>query len=217
MLLQVNDMLHYTKSLMNYLSSQIANGRWEEVRKALETSQSISSMDEAHEQYLDQLLNKFFLLDKHTTVIQYILTTFNHIMRYVSQVDELVTVLARKHTSRSSSLSNLRRSSLGRELTGDKDEDQSEHDEDEATGLQATTAQPALLGKEHKQLNEELAKSASEFKRQSHFLVVMLTAMHKHGASPHVAEILTQLNFNYFYHKQEHHHAPAVLTRAAPR
>ncbi|KAF1321084.1 Gamma-tubulin complex, dgrip91/spc98 component, partial [Globisporangium splendens] len=214
-LLQINDMLHYTKSLMNYLSSQIANGRWEEVRKVLETSQSISSMDEAHEQYLDQLLNKFFLLDKHTTVIQYILTTFNHIMRYVSQVDELVKALARKYTSRSSSSSDVRRSSLGEEMTGD--EDHSDHDEDGAAGLQDTTAQPTLLGKQHKQLNEELVKSASEFKRQSHFLVVMLTAMHKHGASPHVAEILTQLNFNFFYHQQEHHHAPAAFTRVTPR
>ncbi|CAI5715400.1 unnamed protein product [Peronospora destructor] len=53
-------------------------------------------------------------------------------------------------------------------------------------------------------LRSEMTTSSKEFKRQSHFLVVMLTAMQKNGASPHVNEIVAQLNYNYFYHQEEH-------------
>lgn len=73
-LVQVNDMLHYTKSLMNYLSSQVSasipeiifarsfvsnlpsfsnnvtlcmqvsNTNWDDIRKVLETSESIATV-----------------------------------------------------------------------------------------------------------------------------------------------------------------------------
>ena len=52
-------------------------------------------------------------------------------------------------------------------------------------------------------LYSEMTRRSREFKRQSHVLVVMLTAMQKHGAFPHVNEIVTELNYNYFYHEQE--------------
>ncbi|TYZ68713.1 hypothetical protein PybrP1_006758, partial [[Pythium] brassicae (nom. inval.)] len=163
----LNDMLHYTKSLLNYLSSQVANTGWDDVRRVLETSESLVAMDRAHEQYLDQLLSKFFLLDKHKTVVQYILTTFNHIMRFTSHVDELVKAVER----------NLPHYFPG---SGAASSDSS------AVPSRKPPAPLSILHRsEHRLLHDEMAKSASEFKRQSHFLVVMLTAMHKHGASPH--------------------------------
>ncbi|EEY62030.1 uncharacterized protein PITG_14021 [Phytophthora infestans T30-4] len=157
-LLQSADMLHYTKSLLSYLTSQVSRKGWSKYRDTLKCSRRLAEMDATHEQYLDYLLNRFFLLDKHATVIQYILTTFNHILRFVRQVDAFVSAV------------------------------------------------PSVRLPEHpdfRVLQSEMARNAKEFKRQSHFLVVMLTAMQKHGASPHVNEIVTQLNYNYFYHQQE--------------
>ncbi|POM69910.1 LOW QUALITY PROTEIN: Hypothetical protein PHPALM_13760, partial [Phytophthora palmivora] len=91
LLIQIADMLHYTKSLLSYLTSQIANEEWFKSQHILQSSRSLAEMDAIHEQYLDHLLSRFFLLDKHATVIQYILTTFNHILRFVGQVDEFVS------------------------------------------------------------------------------------------------------------------------------
>ncbi|KAG4243388.1 hypothetical protein PC116_g8744 [Phytophthora cactorum] len=88
LLIQSADMLHYTKSLLSYLTSQISSEGWSKYRDTLQSSRSLAEMDATHEQYLDHLLNRFFLLDKHATVIQYILTTFNHILRFVRQVNE---------------------------------------------------------------------------------------------------------------------------------
>lgn len=139
-------------------------------------------------------------------MIQYILTTFNHIMRFVSQVDELVNTVER----------NIPRYFPGittKNVPIDLDEfnyDEELKDGDEISALPSSERaqqdghhQHILLRREHKVINDEITKAASEFRRQSHFLVVMLTAMEKHGASPHVAEILTQLNFNFFYHQPE--------------
>eukprot|EP00644_Phytophthora_capsici_P002759 jgi/Phyca11/553752/estExt2_Genewise1Plus.C_PHYCAscaffold_550057 len=161
LLIQSADMLHYTKSLLSYLASQISNEEWLKYRQVMQTSQSLTEMNEAHERYLDHLLSRFFLLDKHATVIQYILTTFNHILRFVGQVDEFVSAIDRNmHTIR-------------------------------------------LLGHpDFRVLQSEMTRSSTEFKRQSHFLVVMLTAMQKHSASPHVNEVVTHLNYNYFYHQR---------------
>ncbi|ETP43587.1 hypothetical protein F442_09699 [Phytophthora nicotianae P10297] len=208
LLIQSADMLHYTKSLLSYLTSQvgydprqsiepgcihfynirrqIASAGWLKYRHILQSSRSLAEMDATHEQYLDLLLNRFFLLDKHATVIQYILTTFNHILRFVRQVDEFVSAVDR----------NMQK--YFPDYCSDEDSDQL------ATPRVGKAPSVRLL--EHpdfRSLESELARSSREFKRQSHFLVVMLTAMPKHGASPHVNEIVTQLNYNYFYHQQE--------------
>ncbi|POM63169.1 hypothetical protein PHPALM_27566 [Phytophthora palmivora] len=144
-------------------------------------------MDAIHEQYLDHLLSRFFLLDKHATVIQYILTTFNHILRFVGQVDEFV-------------------SAVGRNMTKYFPDNASDKKSD-----RKTLSIRLLEHSDFRILKSEIERSSKEFKRQSHFLVVMLSAMQKHGASPHVIEIVTQLNFNYFYHQQDHR------SRAQPR
>lgn len=124
-------------------------------------------------------------------MIQYILTTFNHIMRFVSHVDELVHRLERTATD-------MARASTSVTTTA----------RSVATGSKPQVSWDVRFHDDHALLHDEIAKSASEFKRQSHFLVVMLTAMHKHGASPHVAELLTQLNFNDFYHQTQPQHSP---------
>ncbi|KAE9107818.1 hypothetical protein PF005_g22327 [Phytophthora fragariae] len=160
LLIQIADMLHYTKSILNYLTSQVSSEGWSKHCRTLRSSRSLAEMDATHEQYLDHMLNRFFLLDKHAAVVQYILTTFNHILRFVGHVDDFVSAVDR----------NMRKYFPT---------NWSDDDEDTET------------------------RSSNEFKRQSHFLVVMLTAMQKHGASPHVNEIVTQLNYNYFYHQQE--------------
>ncbi|KAG6971496.1 hypothetical protein JG687_00002005 [Phytophthora cactorum] len=147
----------------------------------------MEQMDATHEQYLDHLLNRFFLLDKHATVIQYILTTFNHILRFVRQVNEFVSAVDRNmHYYFPDCCS---------------------EDELDQVASHCAGKVPSVRLLEHsdfRPLQSEMARSSKEFKRQSHFLVVMLTAMQKHGASPHVNEIVTQLNYNYFYHQQEH-------------
>ncbi|KAF4137761.1 Gamma tubulin complex component C-terminal [Phytophthora infestans] len=178
-LLQSADMLHYTKSLLSYLTSQVSRKGWSKYRDTLKCSRRLAEMDATHEQYLDYLLNRFFLLDKHATVIQYILTTFNHILRFVRQVDAFVSAVDRDVQKYFPAYADL----------------------DQQVGKV-----PSVRLLEHpdfRVLQSEMARNAKEFKRQSHFLVVMLTAMQKHGASPHVNEIVTQLNYNYFYHQQE--------------
>lgn len=135
-------------------------------------------------------------------MIQYILTTFNHVMRFVTQVDELVKTVERniQHYFPTSDTSAKRVGATSTEIVG-------------ATA--GVVGGNILFRKEHKLLHDEITKSESEFKRQSHFLVVMLTAMQKHGASPHVAEILTQLNFNYFYHQQDSQQQQPFTQRSA--
>ncbi|KAF1775660.1 Gamma-tubulin complex component protein [Phytophthora cactorum] len=187
LLIQSSDMLHYTKSLLSYLTSQISSEGWSKYRDTLQSSRSLAEMDATHEQYLDHLLNRFFLLDKHATAIQYILTTFNHILRFVRQVNEFV-------------------SAVDRNMHNYFPDCCSEVELDQVTSHCAGKV-PSVWLLEHsdfRPLQSEMARSSKEFKRQSHFLVVMLTAMQKHGASPHVNEIVTQLNYNYFYHQQEH-------------
>lgn len=131
-------------------------------------------------------------------MIQYILTTFNQVMRFVSQLDAFVSNVER----------NMRhyfpQAVQGTPLDQD-DEDYEE--ETKGDNLDPASSGPLLLRREHIQIHEELTKSAAEFKRQAHILVVMLTSMEKHGASPHVSELATQLNFNYFYHRQEQQQA----------
>ncbi|KAL3666872.1 hypothetical protein V7S43_007821 [Phytophthora oleae] len=187
LLIQLADMLHYTKSLLSYLTSQISSEEWPNHRQVMQSSQSLAEMNATHEQYLDLLLSRFFLLDKHATVFQYILTTFNHILRFVSQVDEFVSVVDRNmHTYYPDCWS----------------EDDEEPDP-VTKKYQRKSCNVRLLGHpDFRTLQSEMTRSSAEFKRQSHFLVVMLTAMQKHGASPHVNEIVTQLNYNYFYHHQ---------------
>lgn len=160
-------------------------------------------------------------------MIQYILTTFNHIMRFVSQVDELVNAVERNIPRFFSSATSKNISDLD-EFNYDYDDEESKADGDDSKaggnahsslGI-AQSRQHILLHREHKVINDEITKAASEFKRQSHFLVVMLTAMQKHGASPHVAEILTQLNFNFFYHQpeqQQRHFGSAAIIDTASR
>ncbi|KAG6623529.1 Gamma-tubulin complex, DGRIP91/SPC98 component [Phytophthora cinnamomi] len=168
LLIQIADMLHYTKTILNYLTSQISREGWSKYYHILQSSQSLAEMDATHEQYLDHLLNRFFLLDKHATVIQYILTTFNHILRWSEDGEEF---------------------------------EKTNHRSSKADGTAPKTR--LLLHADFSVLYSDMIRSSNEFKRQSHFLVVMLTAMQKHGASPHVNEIVTQLNYNYFYHQQE--------------
>ncbi|KAK1945919.1 Gamma-tubulin complex component 6 [Phytophthora citrophthora] len=187
LLIQLADMLHYTKSLLSYLTSQISNEEWPKYCQVMQTSQSLAEMNGAHEQYLDHLLNRFFLLDKHATVIQYILTTFNHILRFVGQVDEFVSVVGRNMHS----------------YFPDCWSDDDEESDSITRKSQRKSSNIRLLGHpDFRILQSEMTRSSTEFKRQSHFLVVMLTAMQKHGASPHVNEVVTQLNYNYFYHQQ---------------
>ncbi|GMF24432.1 unnamed protein product [Phytophthora lilii] len=129
-------------------------------------------------------------LVKHATVIQYILTTFNHILRYVGQVDEFVSAVDRNMYKYFPDYS-----------CGENDEESSHVN---SRSLSKGSRSICLLNhSDFRILHAEMSKSSKEFKRQSHFLVVMLTAMQKHGASPHVNEIVTQLNYNYFYHQQE--------------
>lgn len=131
---------------------------------------------------------------QHATVMQYILTTFNLVMRFLSQLDAFVSNVER----------NMRHY-FPQAVQGVEDEDGEEEREEEAKtdDFDSANTGPLLLRKEHTKIHEELSKSAAEFKRQAHILVVMLTSMEKHGASPHVSELATQLNFNYFYHRQE--------------
>ncbi|CAH0484294.1 unnamed protein product [Peronospora farinosa] len=189
LLLQIADMLHYTKSLLSYLTSQISSEGWSGYRRILQSSRSLEEMDATHEEYLDYLLNRFFLLDKHATVIQYILTTFNHILRFVGHVGEFVSVVDRNM-----------RAYFPECWSGNGIEMEQETEK-------CTRKVPSVRLLEHpvfRILRSEMTTSSKEFKRQSHFLVVMLTAMQKHGALPHVNELVTQLNYNYFYHRQEH-------------
>ncbi|KAG1697027.1 hypothetical protein DVH05_017414 [Phytophthora capsici] len=186
LLIQSADMLHYTKSLLSYLASQISNEEWLKYRQVMQTSQSLTEMNEAHERYLDHLLSRFFLLDKHATVIQYILTTFNHILRFVGQVDEFVSAIDRNmHT-------------YFPDCWGEGNEVS-----DSSKKCRRKSSSIRLLGHpDFRVLQSEMTRSSTEFKRQSHFLVVMLTAMQKHSASPHVNEVVTHLNYNYFYHQR---------------
>ncbi|CAI5737724.1 unnamed protein product [Peronospora destructor] len=189
LLLQIADMLHYTKSLLSYLSSQISSEGWSGYRRILQSSRSLEEMDATHEEYLDYLLDRFFLLDKHATVIQYILTTFNHILRFAGHVGEFVSAVDRNM-----------RAYFPECWSGNGNEMEQETEK-------CTRKMPSVRLLEHPDfriLRSEMTTSSKEFKRQSHFLVVMLTAMQKNGASPHVNEIVTQLNYNYFYHQEEH-------------
>lgn len=140
---------------------------------------------------------------QNKTVVQYILTTFNHIMRFTSQADELVKAVECNLPHYVPSSTSVKHT-VGLGVLHDDDDDNSSSRLDSGTGAiqrgKARAPLNILRRSEHKLLQDEMAKSASEFARHSHFLVVMLTAMHKHGASPHIAEILTQLNYNYFYH-----------------
>jgi hypothetical protein len=121
-------------------------------------------------------------------VIQYIFTTFNHILSFVGHVDGFVSAVDR----------NMRKYFPA--WTSDEDAES----EQVARQSMPNKSTSRLLGHpDFRTLHAEIAKRAKEFKRQSHFLVVMLTAMQKHGASPHVNEIVTQLNFNFFYHQPE--------------
>ncbi|OWZ22650.1 hypothetical protein PHMEG_0002630 [Phytophthora megakarya] len=162
----------------------ISSSVWSKHQKILQLSRSLEEMDTIHQQYLDHLLSRFFLLDKHATVIQYILTTFNHILRYVGQLDEFVSV-------------------VGRNLTKYSSDNWNNDDADHSTKKDNLSVR-LLEHSDFRIIKSEMERSSKEFKRQSHFLVVMLTAMEKHGASPHVNEIVTQLNYNYFYHQQQH-------------
>lgn len=119
---------------------------------------------------------------QHATVIQYILSTFNQIMRYVRLLEDVVEVTERHLSARG-----------GWSGVADEDGDTTEA-EDAASMFDLPANTPR---------RESLDKCAGEFKRQSHFLVVMLTAMAKHSASTHVSDILTRLNYNYFYHSQQ--------------
>ncbi|KAL7684613.1 putative gamma-tubulin complex component protein [Plasmopara halstedii] len=177
-LLQIADMLHYTKTLLNYLLSQISSERWSKCRDELQASQSLAEMDAIHEKYLDHLLNRFFLLEKHATVVQYIVTTFNNILCFVGHVEKFAGAVDR----------NLHQyfPSMSFETNRDK-----------------VSSVPLLEHPDFCILRSEMTQSAKNYKRQSHFLVVMLTAMQKHGASKHVEFILTHLNFNYFYHHKD--------------
>lgn len=115
-------------------------------------------------------------------------------MRFISQLDAFVLNVER----------NMRHyfPQAGQGTPFDQNEEDDE-EETKADDLHSASSGPLLLRKEYMKVHEELSKSAAEFKRQSHILVVMLTSMEKHGASPHVSELATQLNFNYFYHRQE--------------
>ncbi|KAI9912963.1 hypothetical protein PsorP6_005193 [Peronosclerospora sorghi] len=135
LLVQIADMLHYTQSVLSYLTSQ------------------------------------------HATVFQYILTTFNHILHFVGHVDEFVSMVDRN---------------LHAYITKSESE-------------QKMASTRFLDHSSFRLLRGEMTTSSTEFQRQAHFLVVMLTSMKKYDASSHVNEILTHLNFNYFYHKLEHH------------
>lgn len=110
---------------------------------------------------------------QHATVIQYILTTFNQVLRYVQLAEELVDAVERRAAAQTPSMTTCKQP------------------DSDIWSIPATRT-----------YRDEMTKCAGEFKRQSHFLVVMLTAMQKHSASTHVGEILTQLNFNYYYHHQ---------------
>ncbi|CAH0521226.1 unnamed protein product [Peronospora belbahrii] len=186
-LLHVADMLHYTKNLLSYLTSQISRERWSKYRQILQSSRSLAEMDATHEEYLDHLLSRFFLLSKHAAVTQRILTTFNHILRYISHVDEFVSVVDRNTQASFPEYWN--------------------DNEMEQDVVKCTCSVPSVLLLGHPEfcvLRSEMARNLKQFQRQSHFLVIVLTSMQKHGASPHVNEILTQLNYNYFYHHQDH-------------
>ncbi|CAI5717342.1 unnamed protein product [Hyaloperonospora brassicae] len=186
LLLRIADMLHYTKSLLHYLTSQVSCKKWLEYRHVLQSSRSLAEMNTVHEEYLDYLLNRFFLLDKHASVIRYILTTFNHILRFVGHVEEFVCAVDRN---------------MHAYLPGHRNEDVSGPEPE-----MRTRAVPGVRILDHpdfRTLYSEMTRRSREFKRQSHVLVVMLTAMQKHGAFPHVNEIVTELNYNYFYHEQE--------------
>ncbi|KAE8916108.1 hypothetical protein PF003_g1006 [Phytophthora fragariae] len=190
LLIQIADMLHYTKSILNYLTSQVSSEGWSKHCRTLRSSRSLAEMDATHEQYLDHMLNRFFLLDKHAAVVQYILTTFNHILRFVGHVDDFVSAVDR----------NMRK--YFPTNWSDDDED-TETRSIVSKGAREAPKTRLLLNPDFRVLYADMIRSSNEFKRQSHFLVVMLTAMQKHGASPHVNEIVTQLNYNYFYHQQE--------------
>lgn len=112
---------------------------------------------------------------------QYILSTFNQIMRYVGLLDDCVTV-------------------SDRFLVVESVQDAENLSTKGSTGrVHSMFTLPGNLER-----CDDLEKCSGEFRRQSHFLVVMLTAMAKHtgNASTHVGEILTRLNYNYFYHDQ---------------
>ncbi|KAG7390177.1 hypothetical protein PHYPSEUDO_008631 [Phytophthora pseudosyringae] len=192
LLIQIADMLHYTKSLLSYLTSQISSEGWSKYQRILQSSRSLAEMDATHEQYLDHLLNRFFLLDKHATVVQYILVTFNHILRFVGQADEFVSAVDR----------NMHK--YFPDCWSEAEDEDSDSDQVAKKGDQRVSSVRLLEHPDFGILQSDMARSSKEFKRQSHFLVVVLTAMQKHGASPHVNEIVTQLNYNYFYHQQEH-------------
>ncbi|DBA00150.1 TPA: LOW QUALITY PROTEIN: hypothetical protein N0F65_000473 [Lagenidium giganteum] len=208
-LLTLSDMLHYTKSLLGYLTSQVNSDSWIRVREVLISSRSLLEINEAHEGYLEELLNKFFLLEKHHTVIQYILTTFNHIMRFVHHLDELTKTLDQSLMSLSSlditgGLNNSQASTVSVKSASTPSLLSSTSSTGTAAAhLAAQSKMRLLFTKGHSRLQEDIHKSSAEYKRQSHFLVVMLSAMQKNGASPHIQEVLTQLNFNAFYHQEQ--------------
>lgn len=189
-------MLHYTKTLLNYLTSQLSSEKWSECCKMLQASRSLTEMDATHETYLDHLLNRFFLLDKHATVIQYIVTTFNHILRFVGHVDKFVGEVDR----------NLRQYFLDLSSQFEKSD---QNFADKASNISL------LEHSDFRVIRSEMTQSSKEFKRLSHFLVVMLTAMQKHGASPYVDVIVTHLNYNYFYHQKEHPRLPLRVVEAS--
>ncbi|KUF77315.1 hypothetical protein AM587_10013160 [Phytophthora nicotianae] len=187
LLIQSADMLHYTKSLLSYLTSQVGYDPRQSIEPGCIHFYNIRrQISSAGWLKYRHILQSSRSLAEHATVIQYILTTFNHILRFVRQVDEFVSAVDR----------NMQK--YFPDYCSDEDSDQL------ATPRVGKAPSVRLL--EHpdfRSLESELARSSREFKRQSHFLVVMLTAMQKHGASPHVNEIVTQLNYNYFYHQQE--------------
>ena len=119
-------------------------------------------------------------------MIRYILTTFNHILRFVGHAEEFVCAVDRNVHAYFPS---------GRNEDLDKLEP--------TIRIREASRVRILDHPDFRILYSEMMRCSSEFKRQSHILVVMLTAMQKHGASPHVNEIVTQLNYNYFYHQQE--------------
>ncbi|CCI46247.1 unnamed protein product [Albugo candida] len=90
--LQLASMWHYTKCFQLYLQSQVTSRLWKETKTHMEQAISLSAMRQTQMKYVDQLLERFFLLEKHHMLHQYITASFNHILSFVHDFQSILSL-----------------------------------------------------------------------------------------------------------------------------
>lgn len=175
------DMLQFSRAVLHYLASQMTGEAWSRVERVFEASHSIREMNTVHCEYLDRMLHHFFLLKKHEGFTKQFMRTFNDMIAYVSTVDDFVRTVERNvHQLFTASTPLNAAGTDGREGR---------------SGQRQRVPTP-----EFHTLVTNLAKSLkgpeTNYENQMQVITIVLDAMTKNGASPHVNELSLLLTFN---------------------